>query len=924
MNPLPSQCADARPQRIAILVSLGLGLGLLAGWRSALPAAGAALRPPGAATLARASARVGAEPNGRSVPLAPSDADEVGARWLSFPIVDRSWRSLCDADLVVQNTGARPSKAVWLTWPMGTTGCGPTEAGPTHAVCSGLIAPGGTWSAPPVLPGQTSSAMLFSFTMQSVGEAGIGGGLAPSEPVGDAMCRVLTERVVGDPAAFQRFLQAFAEGGDFDGIALGAARGASLGAELTRSCADRSPERPARAGYLGVPAGRLLPPESGVDPDDPVYRVPMPAEGATAWVQNAGWQCVTVEILVRPSAVSDACGDPPTPVTCSAPLVLSPGQTRLVAVFRCGGARGTSSLELRSSGPLAVVVDAMEPLDPSLGSFAYNQLDAGDALSAPLALPEEEGLWLNRVLIQNTEALPRDLQVRRRDRRGAVDWSTDVRVCPQQVLAVDLPTRMFEPGSVDVALLGARDGAQPSGISALVEHTTLDRPVDRALYPMARNRAQASPVVRNGVVAIPRLTRGPKTSTELTIHNAVDAPGETNVVLYLFDANGLVDFECRGLAEREALQLDARSWRTDLGSGSWSALVSATFWSHEVFDASGRRLGNPVDLMVTTADRELAHLGAGAGLGEAMASLHQPPSRADVVGWSLPALPICPAFPTLPPSPTATPDATGTPSPTREVTATATASGSPSPTPDPSRRPPDPLYLPLLLARIDSWPTGFILIADTSADPARLVPEGRAGHLDATRVIGAHALSTLRAGRDLGGLVRYGGGGQAELYALSEDPAELVARLADFEVDQVRATTRPDLALAVVQKALEEMPGRYRGRALLLFVDGESRPEHLARAELRAASLRAAGAQIYVIAQSAPGLRSPADGRYAALAGRGDHLLAIDLGAPADLQRARLAVDRWSARGWAGGELGTPAYDRPMSWPPAPADTSSR
>ncbi len=924
MNPLTPMYATTRLTRVSILLLFGLGLGLLAGWRTVAPtrsaAPGTALRTAPGPVMAQS----GREWTVGESPLAPSAAEAVGARWLSFPIVDRNWRSLCDAELVVQNSGAEPSKAVWLTWPMGSTGCGLTEEGPTSVVCSGMIAPGGTWSAPSLPPGQTSSAMLFSFSMQRVGEAGIGGGLSPSDLVGDAMCAVLTERVVGDPIAFQRFLQAFAEGGSFDGIELPLAYGANLEAELTRHCADRSAERPTRAAYKGVPAGRLLPPEPGVDPAAPVYRVPMPESGASAWVQNAGWTCATVEILVRPSATGDECGDPPPPVACGEPLVLSPGQTRSVAVFRCGSERGTSSLELRSTGPLAVVVDAMAALDQSMGSYAYNQLDAGDALSAPLALPPEEFFWRNRVLIQNTDSLPRDLRVQRRDLSGDVFWSTQVMVCPQQVSAVEFPDDMIAPGtsgSVDVAVLAGSLGPEPAGITALVEHFTLDRWHDRALYPMSRDRAQASPVARNGVIAIPRLTRGAEVNTELMLLNAVDAPGETHVVLYLYDANGLVDFECHGLAEREALHFDARSWRTDLGTGAWSALVSATYWSHEVFDASGTRIGNPVDLKATTTERELVHLGPAGGHGEAMASLHQPPSREDVLTWSLPPLPICPAMPTLP-RPSVTPEATRTPTATLEATATATPSIVPSSTPDPSRQPPGQIYLPLLLATVDTWPTAFILIADTSPDEdsaASLEDEAPRGKLDATRRIGSRALRSLRAGTDLAGVVRYGSEGSAELYALSEDPAEIAARLSDFQADRIRATTRPDLALAVAVTAFGEMPSRYAGRALLLFVDGRSQSVHLERAADRAATLRAGGVRVFVIASDALD-----DGALLeAIAGQPGRLLRVALDREAEVQRALATVEGWAARGWAAGTFLPPQVIQPMQELPGdPVDAS--
>ncbi len=91
-----------------------------------------------------------------------------------------------------------------------------------------------------------------------------------------------------------------------------------------------------------------------------------------------------------------------------------------------------------------------------------------------------------------------------------------------------------------------------------------------------------------GVIGIPSLMKdveGTGLTTELSIANLVPKPGFTDFVLYIYDQNGLVDSFCEKLNEKQVEYIDLASQVAFLPEGfKGSAVISAVFWEHDVFD----------------------------------------------------------------------------------------------------------------------------------------------------------------------------------------------------------------------------------------------------------------------------------------------------------------------------------------------------
>jgi hypothetical protein len=95
-----------------------------------------------------------------------ADAPAYSARapQIHFPALGRVGDdSSCQYVLSFQNAGREPARAVALLWKVAGE-CGPSCAGPTEILCTGLIAPGWAWRVGfPVLTADVRSAVVYSF-----------------------------------------------------------------------------------------------------------------------------------------------------------------------------------------------------------------------------------------------------------------------------------------------------------------------------------------------------------------------------------------------------------------------------------------------------------------------------------------------------------------------------------------------------------------------------------------------------------------------------------------------------------------------------------------------------------------------------------------------------------------------------------------
>jgi hypothetical protein len=92
-------------------------------------------------------------------------------------------------------------------------------------------------------------------------------------------------------------------------------------------------------------------------------------------------------------------------------------------------------------------------------------------------------------------------------------------------------------------------------------------------------------------------------TSELAVANVVPKPGFTNFALYIYDQNGLLDFLCESLSDRQVEYINLATWGFINPGFRGSAVISATFWEHDVFDNGGRFVRNVVGLAAVKVDR---------------------------------------------------------------------------------------------------------------------------------------------------------------------------------------------------------------------------------------------------------------------------------------------------------------------------------
>jgi hypothetical protein len=201
-----------------------------------------------------------------------------------------------------------------------------------------------------------------------------------------------------------------------------------------------------------------------------------------------------------------------------------------------------------------------------------------------------------------------------------------------------------------------------------------------------------SGVGRIGIPSLMKDVGGIGLTTEIAIANLVAKPGFTDFIIYIYDQNGLVDGFCEKLHSQQVEYLDVAANMAFLPSGfKGSAVISAVFWEHDVFDGGGRFLRNLVGLAAVKVERSATVLGTDVPGDESAGNQGIP-----IIGpfhYSGP-LPECPGVPRhMPccqppggpawPAPTTAPGP-AQPTPTRWV---------PFPTPT-SNPPPPPTNLP--------------------------------------------------------------------------------------------------------------------------------------------------------------------------------------------------------------------------------------
>ena len=128
--------------------------------------------------------------------------------------------------------------------------------------------------------------------------------------------------------------------------------------------------------------------------------------------------------------------------------------------------------------------------------------------------------------------------------------------------------------------------------------------------------------------------------------NIVTKPGFTDFAIYIYDQNGLLDFICQKIHREQVEYIDLQTWGYVSNGFKGSAIISATFWEHEVFDGEGNFIRNLLGLGAVSIERTGARLGEDIPGDEAAGSRGIPFARDHNLEACLGGfVPLCPGQP---------------------------------------------------------------------------------------------------------------------------------------------------------------------------------------------------------------------------------------------------------------------------------------
>jgi hypothetical protein len=152
-----------------------------------------------------------------------------------------------------------------------------------------------------------------------------------------------------------------------------------------------------------------------------------------------------------------------------------------------------------------------------------------------------------------------------------------------------------------------------------------------------------------GLIAIPSLLKdldGTGVTSEIAIANVVPKPGFTDFAIYIYDQNGLLDFVCQKLNEKQVEYINLQTWGYVNPGFKGSAIISAVFWEHDVFDETGFFLRNLLGLAAVAVERSGTRLGEDVPGDEAAGDRGIPFAVTTAVGFDFegPNAPNCPGI----------------------------------------------------------------------------------------------------------------------------------------------------------------------------------------------------------------------------------------------------------------------------------------
>jgi hypothetical protein len=564
--------------------------------------------------------------------------------------------------LQVQNLGITNTQAALFLWPAYTGYCEPQAPGPQKLECSGIIRPGSAW----VWTGEQLPAWAASGTILAT-------------PVGT--CAEITPTLQA-ALGLESFWPA--------GVTIPA-----LAVDVTRrTTGDVSPEVLVSSSYggLNVPAVALADPVfGGFSYYAPTILVNAFGFNSLIYIQNLGDSCTSVELWLR---AEDECL---RSQICDI-LALAPGETYILDPATCISGPFRGSAWIRSSMPMAIMVEQVGQDTLTSYSAVASHVVAGQTTEqsgsqvnyGPLIFREYQG-WETAITVQNLSAIYNAaVKVYFMDASGDVITTVMDWICPRGSQTFYLPVINGLPGmyvgSVRVESQASFAYPEPPNITSVATLTKYEGPAQvQALESISYNLLteqeafdwqlgcdETNPNWPDcypgvGLLGIPSLMKDRQgISSEIAIQNINPNPGFTDFAIFFYDQHGLLDYVCQKLNEKQVEYIDLDTWGYIHPGFLGSAVISATYTTQ----AGGFGLGAVV------VERTGPLLGGGDVPGDESNGT----TAIAVTGpfgleQQEPLVPVCPGQPPAPmatwtPTPTATPTATWTPTPTATPTAT--------------------------------------------------------------------------------------------------------------------------------------------------------------------------------------------------------------------------------------------------------------
>jgi uncharacterized repeat protein (TIGR01451 family) len=546
----------------------------------------------------------------------------------------------CETWIQVQNVGSLPTKAIVVVW--GEAGaCPPQAAGPLKIECTGLLKPGSAWTyTTDNLPPGTRSAIVYSINGTDVVTDDRGNRV----PFADLACDRLFNYIVGNHGEWLLFDYAYQTQGRYvlppqwpnpQGIVFdfGAHPGQPIAVTVNRTCPDPvDPNRNVSAAYVGI--GTYL--EGAMDPvfGDFSYYAPLVFANkgglnSWIWIHNSGLQCSSIEIWFK---AQDNCMRP----ILGDVLAIAPGESAHFDPNTVVGPDWIGSAWIRASQPLGIVVDTMGPNHftsyHGVPSDSYDDtkgttFSIGSQVNyAPLIYSEYQG-WDAAIQVQNLSGTTAaKVKVYFLDRSGdvittIVDW-----ICPRGSQTFFLPVISGMPGNwVGHARVESQEWwtpgtkpVDPPRIQSVVllekwsdparserrEAVAYNALTEQVAYDWQIGKLQGGTMSGSAVLAVPLIAKGNRgITTELAITNLVAKPGFTDFAIIFYDQNGLLDFYCQKLGDRQVDYIDLATQGIIPQRFLGSAVISATFWEHDVFSPTGNFVRNLVGLGGVVVER---------------------------------------------------------------------------------------------------------------------------------------------------------------------------------------------------------------------------------------------------------------------------------------------------------------------------------